>query len=53
MSSSNGKPGEYAWEKELAPKISRGRLGAAVAVYVVWLGFLAFLSAERWFGSLQ
>jgi len=47
------EPPDMAWEKELAPKVSRRRLGVAAAVYVVWLAFLAFLSAERWFGSLQ
>jgi hypothetical protein len=44
---------ELAWEKELAPKITRRKLTFAVGVYCLWLAFLATLAAIRWFGSLQ
>ncbi len=53
MTDPKHKPDDYAWERKLAPRISRGRLGAAVGVYVAWLAFLGFLSAQRWFGTLQ
>jgi hypothetical protein len=41
------------WEKQFAPKITRRQVVTAVVVYAVWLGFLAFLAIDRWFGSLQ
>ena len=45
--------GDYGWEKEHAPRITRKKVLLAVGVYCVWLAFLATLAAIRWFGSLQ
>jgi len=46
-------PTNHDWEKELAPKITRKSVIFATGVFFVWIGFLAFLAATRWFGSLQ
>jgi hypothetical protein len=44
---------DHAWEKELAPRITRGKLMCVAGIYCLWLGFLVVLAAIRWFGSLQ
>lgn len=44
---------DHAWEKEFAPKVSRGRLILVAAIYAVWLLFLAGFSVERWYHSFQ
>ncbi|HVP13069.1 MAG TPA: hypothetical protein VMV94_17980 [Phycisphaerae bacterium] len=44
---------DYAWEKQLAPRITRGKVIFAAGVYCLWLAFLATLAAIRWFGSLE
>lgn len=44
---------DHAWEKELAPKIGRGRLVATIVIFGLWIAFLAYLSIDRWYGSLQ
>lgn len=43
----------YAWEKELAPKVTRGTLMFPIALYVLWTGLLAYIAFDRWFGALQ
>lgn len=43
----------YSWEKELAPKISRGYVVGIAAIYCLWIGFLSLVAIQRWFGSLQ
>jgi hypothetical protein len=53
MSAQTSPAGDYGWEKQLAPRITRGKLAFAVGVYCLWLAFLATLAAIRWFGSLQ
>ena len=44
---------DYAWEKELAPKVTRGSLMLPIALYVLWTGLLAYIAFDRWFGALQ
>ena len=41
-----------SWEKEYAPKVTRGQVAVAAAVYGVWLVFLVVLALWRWYGSL-
>jgi len=41
------------WEKLHAPKITRGHVVAGAAVYLIWLGFLGVLAAQRWLGALH
>ncbi len=41
------------WEKEHAPRVTRGKLSFALIVFCVWIAFLAVLSVDRWFGALQ
>lgn len=53
MSRTDATSDNYAWEKELAPKISRRYLLLVIALYCVWIGFLAVVAIHRWFGSLQ
>ena len=43
----------YSWEKELAPKFTKGYLIFVAAVYFLWIGFLSIIAIQRWFGSLQ
>jgi len=43
---------DHAWETADAPKISTTRMVLTVGVFVLWLAFLAWMSARRWFGSL-
>jgi hypothetical protein len=53
MSTQPTPTADYGWEKQYAPRITRGKVFFAVGVYCIWLGFLATLAAIRWFGSLQ
>ena len=53
MTKKVAKANDHAWEKEHTPKIGRRRLIVAVCVYVVWVGFLAGIGANRWLGALQ
>lgn len=46
-------PDPYAWETEHAPRISRLHMAIPVIVYLAWLGFLAVMAGQRWFGTLQ
>ncbi len=46
-------PQDLAWEKELAPRVTRGQVIFAGVVYAVWTAFLAYLAIDRWFGGLQ
>ncbi len=41
------------WEKEHAPRVTRGKLSFALIVFGIWIAFLAVVSVERWFGALQ
>jgi hypothetical protein len=41
------------WEKEFAPIVTRRQVAVSFVIYAVWLGFLAVLAVQRWFGSLQ
>jgi hypothetical protein len=43
----------YAWEKEFAPKISRGYIYSVAALYGLWIALMAGIAAHRWFGALQ
>lgn len=48
------RPAQIAnWEKEDAPPPPRRHIVVAAVVYLVWLGFLAVLAAQRWLGVLQ
>ena len=44
---------EDNWEKKFAPKVGRGRIVLVSVIYLVWIGFLAVTSAQRWLGALQ
>jgi hypothetical protein len=44
---------DHAWEKEFTPKVGRGRVLAAAALYALWMVFLAVIAVERWTGTLQ
>lgn len=46
-------PQDMAWEKELAPRVTRGQIVLAALAYAVWTIFLAYLAIDRWFGGLQ
>jgi len=46
-------PANRAWEKELAPKVSRGYLILTIAAFLAWIGFLGFFAIQRWFVNLQ
>ena len=49
----NSPMDDYAWEKELAPKVS-GRYVAFVAVlFGAWMVLMGAIAIHRWFGSLQ
>jgi hypothetical protein len=43
---------DYSWEKKFAPKVTRGQVAIAFAVYGAWIVFLLVLALRRWFGSL-
>ena len=42
---------EDNWEKKFAPKVGRGRIVLVSVIYLVWIGFLAATSAQRWLGA--
>lgn len=44
---------DHSWEKQYAPKVGRGRVVLVFTVYFAFVGFLAFLTAQRWFGDLH
>lgn len=44
---------DLSWEKELAPKITRGQVVFAALLYAAWTCFLLYLAINRWFGGLQ
>lgn len=44
---------DMSWEKELAPKVTRGQIIFASLLYAVWTLFLLYLAIDRWFGGLQ
>lgn len=44
---------DMSWEKELAPKVTRGSLMLPIVIYAIWTGFLAYIAIDRWFGELQ
>jgi len=46
-------PAEEDWEKKYAPKVRRIHIMLISTVYVLWLGFLAVMAAQRWLGALQ
>lgn len=50
---SKAKKDDHAWEKEFAPRVTRGRLITTLVVFGVWVAFLAAVSVDRWFGELQ
>ncbi len=50
---SKAKKDDHAWEREFAPRVTRGRLITTLVVFGLWLVFLAAVSAHRWFGELQ
>lgn len=43
---------DRAWEREFAPKISRGRVAIAAIIFALWLSFLLYWAVQRWM-SLQ
>jgi hypothetical protein len=47
------KDDDRAWEKELAPRVTRGKVVFVAVLYALWIAFLAAVAANRWFGSLQ
>lgn len=47
------KDDDRAWEKELAPRVTRGKIIFIAAIFALWIAFLTFVAANRWFGSLQ
>ncbi len=47
------KDDDRAWEKELAPRVTRGKVVFVAIIYGLWIAFLAAIAAHRWFGSLQ
>lgn len=53
MTQATQGPGDRSWEKEYAPKISKGRLIATATIYAAFVIFLAALSFERWFVSFR
>lgn len=53
MTQKTAKANDHAWEKEHAPKVGRQRLIVAACVYLIWVGFLVAVGANRWFGALQ
>lgn len=44
---------DYAWEKELAPKISGGYVAFVSVLYALWISGMIAIAVNRWFGSLQ
>lgn len=44
---------DMSWEKELAPKVSRGQIILSSIFYAIWTLFLLYLAIDRWFGGLQ
>lgn len=44
---------DMSWERELAPKVTRGSLMLPTAIYAIWTAFLAYIAIDRWFGELQ
>lgn len=47
------KDDDRAWEKELAPRVTRGKVILIGVIYALWMALLAYIAANRWFGSLQ
>ncbi len=47
------KDDDRAWEKELAPRVTRGKVIFVAVIYASWIAFLTYVAANRWFGSLQ
>lgn len=41
------------WEKEFAPKISRGYLTFVAVLYGLWILFLSGIAVNRWFIGSQ
>lgn len=44
---------DRAWEREHAPKITRGQMIFSASIYAVWTIFLIVLACDRWFRDLQ
>ncbi len=44
---------DMSWEKELAPKVTRGQIAFVAVLYGVWTLGLLYLAIDRWYGSLQ
>ncbi len=53
MSPSSQTSPDLGWEKQHAPRVTRGRLVIALAIYGIWFAFLAVIAANRWLGALQ
>ena len=52
-SSKTSVPDDRAWERENAPKITRGQVFLSFGLYAVWTIFLIVLAWQRWYGGLQ
>jgi len=53
MARNDSSADAYAWEKELAPKVTGKYVAFVAGIYVLWIAFLAVVAIQRWFGSLQ
>ena len=47
------KPDDGAWETELAPRVSKRYLVTTIVFFMIWLCFLGYHAARRWFGVMQ
>jgi hypothetical protein len=44
---------DYSWQEEFAPKVTRGRVYFAFAVFGIWILGMIAIAVHRWFVSLQ
>lgn len=42
-----------AWERELAPRVSKRYFITTVVFFLLWLCFMGYHAARRWFGLMQ
>ncbi|MFQ5430833.1 MAG: hypothetical protein ACE5E1_11040 [Phycisphaerae bacterium] len=53
MAKTASPPDDHAWEKRFAPRVTVRRVIFLGIVFLLWIGFLAFLATQRWFGALR
>jgi len=53
MPAKPSQPNDHAWETEFAPRVSKGYFYTTVVAFLIWMCFLGYFAASRWFGLMQ